>query len=72
MTVVTGTERTVPDVLERSLAPADRLVRLLPQFTGTGGAHAWVHRQSPQAGIRVSSGSTVTMALRTGPRPIAA
>lgn len=72
LTAVTGTERTVPDVLELSSTSADRAVRaagLLPRFTGTGGAGAWVHRQSPRAGARVPAESTVTMALRTGPRP---
>jgi hypothetical protein len=72
LTVVTGNERTVPDVIELSQASADRAVRaagLVPQFTGAGGARAWVASQSPRAGTRVARGSTVRMALRTGPRP---
>jgi hypothetical protein len=72
LTAVTGTERTVPLVLESSQTSADRAVRtagLLPRFTGTGGARAWVYSQSPRVGTLVPAGSTVTMALRTGPRP---
>ncbi|MGH3938663.1 MAG: alpha/beta fold hydrolase [Pseudonocardiaceae bacterium] len=72
LTAVTGTERTVPLVLESSQSSADQEVRnagLLPRFTGAGGANAWVSSQSPRADTRVPAGSTVTMALRTGPIP---
>jgi hypothetical protein len=72
LTTVTRTERTVPLVLESSQLVADRTVcaaGLTPRFTGTGGARAWVSSQSPRAGTLVPARGTVTMALRTRPRP---
>ena len=62
----------VPDVVEMSPAFASNLVRaaeLLPKFTGIEGPNSWVFKQSPTAGQVVHKGSTVTMALRSGPLP---
>lgn len=64
---------TVPLVRELDPANAARLVQeadLKPKFVGdTGAPGAWVWTQSPRAGTRVLRGSTVSMRLRTGPRP---
>jgi dienelactone hydrolase len=69
----TPTDRTVPFVRFEPAPVAAQRVReadLVPRFTGGGGPGvAWVFSQSPQPGTVVAAGSTVTMALRTGPIP---
>ena len=63
------TETIVPDVRDISLASAAAAIRsagLVPRFTGNG---TWVESQSPPAGAVVAHGSTVTCAVRSGPRP---
>jgi endonuclease/exonuclease/phosphatase family metal-dependent hydrolase len=59
----------VPDVLELTAdraAAAIRAAGLQPQFTGSG---TWVRTQMPQAGTLVTTGSIVTLQLRTGRIP---
>src|SRR5262245_54453020 len=63
---------TVPDVVEMSAAIAANEVHaagLVPEFTGPHQANSWVWRQKPPPGDVVNRGSTVTMALRSGPLP---
>ncbi len=65
-------DRTVPSVREMLRAQAARQVRdagLVPTFSGSTSADAWVSSQSPAAGTRVAAGTTVRMTLRTGPIP---
>ncbi|HKF88635.1 MAG TPA: M64 family metallopeptidase [Propionibacteriaceae bacterium] len=62
----------VPDVRELGASvAANRILGagLKPIFTGSTGPGAWVWHQSPRGGAVVASGSTVTLQLRTGPRP---
>ncbi|MFB4278347.1 PASTA domain-containing protein [Nonomuraea sp. MTCD27] len=59
----------VPDVTDLSCTGASNQVRaagLVPQCTGTG---TWVGSQSPAAGRVVDAGTTVTLSMRSGPRP---
>jgi PASTA domain len=63
---------TVPDVREDYVAGADTAIRaagLVPAHTGPSSVNAWVLSQSPASGTSVDVGSTVYLALRTGPRP---
>ena len=63
---------TVPDVVEMSASIAANQVHaagLVPKFTGPHQANSWVLSQMPPARDVVNRGSTVTMALRTGPLP---
>jgi endonuclease/exonuclease/phosphatase family metal-dependent hydrolase len=63
------TEVLVPDVREMSPTQAAQIIQaagLEPKFTGSG---TWVRTQRPQAGTRISAGSTVTLELRAGPIP---
>jgi len=69
---VTSPDVAVPEVTELSEAIAAHTITaagLVPKFTGVSGPHSWVFHQSPTAGTSVSVGSTVTMALRSGPLP---
>ena len=62
----------VPAVFELGSVPAAELVQaagLVPKFIGPNQTNSWVSSQSPPAGHLVDRGSTVTMRLRTGPRP---
>jgi hypothetical protein len=59
----------VPDVFELSATAATKAVRaagLVPKFVKTG---SWVASQEPPAESVVAPGTTVTMALRSGPMP---
>jgi hypothetical protein len=65
-------ERMVPHVSFDPVQVAEQQVRaadLVPQFTGPGGAHAFVFHQAPPSGTIVSVGSTVRMMTRSGPTP---
>jgi murein tripeptide amidase MpaA len=67
-----ATQTTVPDVRELTRAIASNQVRaagLVPRYTGSTSASAWVYSQSPQGGAVASRGSTVTLGMRTGPIP---
>ena len=69
---VTSPAVAVPDVTETSQAVAAQTIKaagLVPKFTGVSGPHSWVFHQSPAAGTIVTAGTTVTMALRSGPLP---
>jgi hypothetical protein len=62
----------VPDVFELGASLAAKLVQgagLVPKFIGPNQTNSWVFSQSPVAGRLAPRGSTVTMRLRTGPRP---
>jgi hypothetical protein len=59
----------VPNVYEMTPNTATHLVqaaKLVPHFAGNG---TWVSSQSPLAGMVVVQGTTVNMALHTGPKP---
>jgi PASTA domain len=69
---VTSREVDVPSVLELPAAVAAEAIRnfgLRPLITGASGPNAWVWRQSPRAGTRVPTGSTVRLQVRISPMP---
>jgi hypothetical protein len=64
----------VPDVLGMYQAPAEQAIHVLGlvpahPITDPTGPQAWVWSQSPSPGTLVNSGSTVTLRLKTGPKP---
>jgi len=62
----------VPFVLEMRAATAIAEIKaagLLAHTTGASGSQAWVFKQSPRGGFRVTPGSTVTLQLKAGPIP---
>lgn len=66
-----GPLSVVPDVTDMRRAPAAHAIRaagLVPAFAGSTGPRALVSAQSPDAGIQVVRGSTVTCELETEPR----
>jgi hypothetical protein len=70
--VPAGGRTIVPDVQEFRRNAAAKKVRdagLVPAFTGSTSAAAWVDSQSPPADTEVDAGSTVQMHCRTGPIP---
>jgi PASTA domain len=69
---LTSRLRTVPYVRElRRSAASQRVLNagLVPRFTGSSSAGAWVSSQSPAPGTRVEPGSIVTMRLSAGQVP---
>lgn len=62
----------VPRVVELDVGTATRRISeagLEATFSGQQGRNAWVWKQSPQPGVKVAPGSTVTLQLRNGPIP---
>ena len=62
----------MPDVLELNRSVAENAIRaagLIPKVTGASAASAWVSTESPHSGVIVDRGSTVTLQLKTGPKP---
>jgi PASTA domain len=69
---VTSKEINLPSFVELPRAVAEQAVRnlgLRPLITGATGPNAWVWRQSPRAGTRVQTGSTVRLQVRISPIP---
>jgi hypothetical protein len=70
--VGSGCTATVPFLRESSRSVAANRVTqagLVPQFTGSTAADAWVESQSPAPGTQCPVGSTVTIRLEDGPIP---